>query len=386
MYKTLLISSSNWDSLKELPAILKKAGCHVDIFAASNSWVLANSFYDNWIEGPADINAFVDKLLEYLQTNAEKYWWIIPGDDVILRILNDRITDEALFYKVMPLTKIENRALLGSKAGLAELCEKYNIKAPKQLVYNDTLTARKVGEYMGYPLLVKVDESEGGYGVFKCKDEHSLEMKLQEITNKKNLVFQQMIDGEDINTEALYKDGSLVVYNYSLSLKTIGNFGISTRRIFQQNDDLDDTLKQMGKDLGLNGFGNIVFMRENSTGEYYLIEIDMRPNSWMYYGKFTGNDFIQGIRNIIQHNYELMKPLKKAGKKDRVIGIYKKDVYRCITTKDVKGLFYWVLNKDGSWRYMPMYDKVLFRKVNKFLLDTLGMYIANKFRRKKKWA
>ncbi|WP_161499424.1 ATP-grasp domain-containing protein [Flavipsychrobacter stenotrophus] len=372
--------------MKELPAILKKSNCQVDIFSAGNSWVLHNGYYDNWIEAPADITAFIEHLLDFLKANFHNYWWIIPGDDITLRILNDRITDEALFYKVMPLTKIENRALLGSKAGLAELCTKYSIKSPKQLVYNDNLSNSQISNYLGFPLMVKVDESEGGYGVFKCNNEQDLERRLAEITHKKNLVFQQVIIGEDINTEALYKNGSLVVYNYSLSTKTIGNFGISTRRVFIHNDDLDDTLKNIGKDLGLNGFGNIVFMRESNTGEYYLIEIDMRPNSWMYYGKFTGNDFIQGIKNIMQDKFDLIKPPINIKNKEQIIGIYKKDVYRCITTKDFNGLFYWLLNKNGSWRYIPLHDKVLFRKVNKFLLDTLSMYIGNLFRRKKKWA
>ncbi len=363
--------------------MIKNAGCTLDIYAAKDSWVLANNSYDTWIEAPEDAGALLKHLLQFLANHVEEYDWVIPGDDIVVRQLNEVIMDDALFYKVMPLTKIENRAVLGSKAGLVEVCKKYGIQSPRQLTYNDELTIQDIAGYVKYPMIVKVDESEGGYGVFKCRTEADLAALLRNVEHKKNLVFQQMIEGEDINTEALFKNGILMVYNYSRNTKIMKDFGISTQRVFLQNNDLTEVLRKMGADIGLSGFGNIVFMRESKTGNYYLIEIDMRPNSWMYYGKFTGNDFSLAIKNIINNKLELLKSEKQ--KKELVIGIYKKDVYRCITTKDFKGLFFWILNKKGSWKYIPSYDKKLLQSVNSYLLKTLKVYIANKFRKNKTW-
>ena len=361
--------------------MLKNAGCVVDIYAAPGSWVLANSSYDWWIEASADEALFTSELLRFLEHHANDYQWIIPGDDIIIRQLNDFITSESLFKKVMPITKIENRALLGSKAGLSELCKQYNIKTPKYLIYEDGFTVDSIAGYVGFPMMVKEDESEGGYGVFRCNDKDELQARLSGITNKNNLVFQQLIIGEDINTEALYKNGILMVYNHSLRLKTIGSFGISTKRVFYQNDEIAGVLADMGDKLGLSGFGNIVFIQDKITHEYYLIEIDMRPNSWMYYGKFTGNDFTQAIRNIINDDLVLLKPDPEKSRKKLIIGIYKKDVYRCITTKDVSGLFCWLTNRNGCWRYIPLYDKKLFRAVNRYLFATFKEYAFGKFKK-----
>ncbi|NDC40066.1 MAG: hypothetical protein EBZ77_00690, partial [Chitinophagia bacterium] len=139
MYSILIVSYANWDSLIELPAVFKEAGCSVDLFCRKDSWVLHNEYYDKWIEAKSQKeDEYLAQLLELVQHGGKHYDWIIPGDDIILRILNDNIQDEALFYRLMPLSKIENRALLGSKAGFSNLCAKYDISTPRFLIYQQT--------------------------------------------------------------------------------------------------------------------------------------------------------------------------------------------------------------------------------------------------------
>ena len=381
MYRVLLISYVNWDSLIEIPVILTNAGCAVDIFSVKDSWVLQNKYHDSWIEGNADATAFLDELLSYIDKNAGKYNHIIPGDDAILRALNGRITDPSLFYKVMPLTKIEHRQLLGSKAGFSELCAKYNIRSPRYLIYDAALTLARIGEYLGYPLLMKLDKSEGGFGVYLCENEQALAERLASTPDKNKLVFQQFIKGCDINTEVLYHHGELLVYSYSRTLMVMGKFGVSTQRLFYQNNEVEEVLINMGRSLGLSGFGNVVFMYSEQEKQHYLIEIDMRPNAWTYYGRFTGNDFSEGVRRIINNDLRLVKPTEAQAKQQLLISLYKKDVYRCILEKDVKGLLAWAANKDGRWRYIPFYDRKLFNACTGFLFKTFRSFAANKVKR-----
>ena len=381
MYRVLLISFVNWDSLIEIPAILSNAGCTVDIFSVKDSWVLQNKQYDTWIEGSADAVIFIDQLLSYIEKNSDKYNWVIPGDDAIIRSLNERITSETLFYKVMPLTKIEHRQLLGSKAGFSELCAKYNIKTPRYLIYDAALTPAVIGDYIGYPLLIKLDKSEGGFGVFFCEHESALIDTLQRILIKDKLVFQQFIQGYDINTEVLYRDEELLVYSYSRTLTVMGKFGVSTQRLFYQDNEVEKVLIDMGQELGLSGFGNVVFMYSEQEKEHYLIEIDMRPNAWMYYGRFTGNDFSEGVRRIINNNPALVRPTEKEAGKQLKISLYKKDVYRCILEKDVKGLLGWLTNRDHCWKYIPFYDRKLFASCTRFLFNIFWRFSINKIKR-----
>ncbi len=381
MYRVLLISFVNWDSLIEIPAILSNAGCAVDIFSVKDSWVLQNKQYDTWIEGSPDAATFLDQLISYIEKNSSMYIWVIPGDDAIIRSLNERITSETLFYKVMPLTKIEHRQLLGSKAGFSELCARYHIKTPRYLIYNVALTPAAIGDYVGYPLLVKLDKSEGGFGVYFCEDELMLTNTLQKIVVKDKLVFQQFIKGYDINTEVLYRDGELLVYSYSRTLTVMGKFGVSTQRLFYQDNEVDTVLADMGRQLGLSGFGNVVFMYSEQEKAHYLIEIDMRPNAWMYYGRFTGNDFSEGVRRIINNNLTLVRPTEKEAGRQLKISLYKKDVYRCILEKDVKGLLGWLTNRDHCWKYIPFYDGKLFAACTGFLFNTFWRFSVNKLKR-----
>ncbi len=367
MYKVLIISYANWDSLMELPAVFKQAGCILDVFSVKDSWVLKNKFHDKWIESSENATVFVDELIEYVNKTGNEYNWIIPGDDIIIRLLNDRLDNENLFYKLLPLTKIENREILGSKAGFSKLCSKYNVKTPRFKIYDPNEDVKSISAYMGYPLMMKTDKSEAGTGVFKCNNEEELVNYLSKIEVKDNVVFQQFIQGYDINMEVLYKDGELIVYSYAKLLKILGNFGLSTQRLFCQNTEIIEQLTQIGRSFGINGFASIAFMYNELDKQHYLIEVDIRPNSWIFYGKFTGSDFSEGIKKIIKGDLTLVIPDATKYPKEIKICHYKKDVARLIVEKDIKGLFYWLLNKDNCWQYIPTYDKLLLKSCNTYL-------------------
>lgn len=363
----------------EIPALLKTGGCEVDIFCAEGSWAIQNSFHDKWVKAPAGEQEFVDELLSLI--NNTQYDWIIPGDDIIVRLLNERITDEQLFYKIMPLTKIENRELLGSKAGFSNLCMKYGIKTPGYLIYEEGMQAGEIGRKVGFPALMKVDKSEGGYGIFLCENEQDITSNLAKITNKENLVIQQMINGYDVNVEVLYKDGELMVYNYSKTTMAMGQFGVSTQRLFYSNPEIEEVLVHAGRSLGLSGFCNVVFMYDEAKKEHFLIEIDSRPNAWMYYGKFTGNDFSEAVRKIIKKDLTLVKQPDEYKNKQITISLYKKDVYRCIINKDMGGLMKWVLNMNNNRRYIPYYDKRLLKACNKYLYESFAELFTHKVKK-----
>ncbi len=383
MHKVLLISQMNWDSLIEIPQLLSDGGYTVDVFSKENSWVLKNNVINKWIPAADNDDQFIHQLLSFIETEKDTYNWIIPGDDIVIRNLNEHISNETLFYKVMPLTKIENRSILGSKSGFSQICSKYGIKTPGYLVYESGMELNDIEQSVKYPLLLKVDKSEGGYGVFLCNNRNDLKDNLDKIKDTTNLVIQQFIKGYDVNTEVLCHNGKLLVYSSSKTLKIMGKYGVSTERLFYNNAVLTKTLQSIAAQIGLNGFGNVVFMFDEQHNEYYLIEIDLRPNAWMYYGKYTGNDFAKAINNRLQMKDELLIPTDNYSQTQIKISLYKKDVYRCLMEKDVKTLFKWLFNTDGRRQFIPHYDAVQLKAINTFLRKTFSDMVLSKLKLKK---
>ena len=352
----------------EIPAMLSAGGCEVDVYChGKKSWALQNRFYRKHIQAASGEQEFTSGLLDFVTRNGDAYNWIIPGDDVIIRMLNDVVTDPVLFRKIMPLTQIANRRILGSKAGFSTICEQFNILTPRFMIYKEGMNAREIADYMKFPLLIKVDQSEGGYGVFKCDNQEEMEKRLASVVKKENLVFQQFIKGYDVNVEVLYRDGHLLVYNYSKTTRIMGQFGVSTQRLFYPNNEVESELLRIGKEVGLSGFGNVVFMFNELDRKHYLIEIDLRPNAWMHYGRFTGNDFSVAIRKMVNGDLSLLRQTPPVAPVP--ISLYKKDMHRCILEKDFKTIFSWMFNRGGCWKYVPFYDWKLLRACNRFLAD-----------------
>jgi hypothetical protein len=366
MYKVLLVSiASFFDSTGEIPFMFKRAGCKVDVFCDHASWLLSNKYYDEWIKSSDDPETFKNELIALVQKDPDYYDWVVLLEDISIKLLNESVTEEWLFKKLLPLTKIENREVLSSKMGLSTVCEKYGIATPRFLNYSDEYDLETIQQKLQFPILLKEDFSFSGIGVHYCDEPWQFEWCLDKASNKTNLVLQEFIKGEDIGLEALFKDGELITYNCAEVLSYMYNrFSFTTRRRYYQNEQITELLKTLGKSIGLNGFASIQYIYHPERKIYYLIELDARTNSWMPYSRFTEHDFSAGIKRVIDGNISFMEPKTTSTKKIEVV-IFDRDIRRCIKNKDFKGLLKWVFNYKGYWKFIPLYDKRIFRRVTK---------------------
>jgi len=366
MYKVLLVSiASFFDSTGEIPFMFKRAGCKVDVFCDHASWLLSNKYYDDWIKSSDDPETFKNELIALVEKDPEYYDWVVLLEDISIKLLNDSVTEERLFKKLLPLTKIENREVLSSKMGLSIVCEKYGIATPRFLNYSDEYDLETIQQKLQFPILLKEDFSFSGIGVHYCDEPWQFEWCLDKALNTTNLVLQEFIKGEDIGLEALFKDGELITYNCAEVLSYMYNrFSFTTRRRYYQNEQITELLKTLGRSIGLNGFASIQYIYHPERKIYYLIELDVRTNSWMPYSRFTEHDFSAGIKRVIDGNISFMEPKTTSTKKIEVV-IFDRDIRRCIKNKDFKGLLKWVFNYKGYWKFIPLYDRRIFKRVTK---------------------
>ncbi len=378
MYKVLLVSiASFFDSTGEIPFIFKRAGCKVDVFCDSDSWLLTNKFHDDWIESN-DPATFSSELIALVEKDPEYYDWIVLLEDASVKLLNESITSEFLFRKILPITNMEDREVLSSKKGLSVACGKYGIATPRYINYTDDLTAESIAKQLDFPILLKEDFSFSGIGVHYCESPADFDTCLDKVNVTTNLVLQEFIDGEDIGVEALFRNGELITYNCAEVLTYMYNkFSFTTRRKYYQHEEIAEKLRVLGKSIGLNSFASIQYIYHPVRKIYYLIEVDARTNSWMPYSRFTGYDFSEGIQRIMNGQLQYIPTGTTTNKKVEV-ALFDRDIRRCIKHRDLKGLLQWMFNYKGYWKFIPLYDRGIFKRVTQKIVRDFRAKLAKR--------
>ncbi|GAC1492993.1 MAG: hypothetical protein NVS1B13_23350 [Flavisolibacter sp.] len=360
MYNVLIATLANWDTLTELPYILKKGGCAVDILCKKNDWLKANNHYNHWIESEQDPQKLSKQLIDLVQENW--YDWIILGDEPLIKLMNEAVTDEELFKKILPLTKIENRNVLSSKVGLSDFCQNNGINSPKYTKYDGVSDPKDFKVNLSYPVIVKKDLSWGGQGISVFNSRQDLMHELRGMESKETIIVQEFIKGQEIPVEAVFSKGELIAYTVSEILThDKGAFSYSTRRNYFANKELEKSLCILGKKMGINGFANLAYIYSPTCKDYYLIEADLRPNSWMS-GKHVRKVFIEGIKRISAQISAKNRPIFTLNKRKIEVALFYKDIRRCLYNRDLKGLVRWISNYK-YWQFLPIYDPRIARKM-----------------------
>ena len=360
MFSVLLACYANWDSCAEVPYLLKMAGCNVDVYCSKNSWLLSNSYYDNWIPTEKDEKIYASNLENLVKKN--NYDWVVLTDDVVINLMNNNLIDESLFCKIMPIKKIQNRFLLSSKVGLSKFCFSNNIDSPKFCVYNNHNDLNSIINNLNFPVVNKTDFGNAGINMEISNSLKDLRINLSKIQENSNTLIQEYLIGEDIQVEGLFYEGYLVTYQTSTTLSTIGNiFSPTTRRNYFYDEKLKPILSKMGELIGLNGFVNITYIKYND--KYYLIEVDPRINSWMAHSRFIMPDnFIHGIKKIITGDYKNISQSFDIKYKNIEVAYFLRDIHRIIIKNQWVDIHRWLFNINGYWKYIPIYDFKLFYK------------------------
>lgn len=370
MNKVLIASLDNWDSCAEIPFIFKKAGCIVDIYCCKEAWLKANRFYDTWFEASKNTELFLKEFL--VLANSDNYTLIILTDEALLKGLSQIIDDENVFRKVMPLTKIENKKMLSSKIGFSDFCIENDLQTPNYGFYTSDDDYDKIVSKLKFPLLNKYEYSWGGTDMRIIHNEQELTDLLKQTKPNQSILFQEFIQGEEIRVDAFYYNGELLVYFCAKVLNYATNrFSYNTRRAYYNNERIKSHLIELGKKCGANGFANINYIYDPKSDTYYLIEMDLRTNSWLAYSQYLSNtNFITVIQNLILKKQQA-NPAAILFKEKIEIGLFYKDLKRLHWQKDIKGLFTWIFNIHGYWKFLPFYDFKLSKLIIKSLINEL---------------
>lgn len=357
MPAVLLAGYAAYESVAEVPSLFADAGCRVEVFSADDSWLLKNAAWSTHHRHVRSDPARYARELEAL-VRRNRYDWVVLADDQAIRIVDDELGDRAVALGISPLSKRAGRPALGSKAGFSEACARYGIPTPAYFVHRGE--GRDIGDAVratGFPLLLKVDRSEGGTGITFCADRESAERAFANLgtDERRNLVFQSYVRGKTVGIEALYRHGRLLGYAYAEVTRTLnGEFGISSERRYAAHPDIEPHLSRLGDSFGIDGFASITCILD-PAGTHHFVEADLRPHGWFVLARFAGVDFSMLVRAYVAGRRGRVLA-SRPGTEPSLIAYFYRDFVQKVRAGDIRGVLAWLCNKDGRWRFVPWRD------------------------------
>ncbi len=344
--RNALIIGEHNDLTFALPTLFHRAGFNVDIIT-SNPLFKHSRFIRNY-DLIADRSLIPSKAVE---KNLDDYDFIVVSDDLNLKIILESDITLEQKLKLLPITDKQNLEHIYSKIGLSRVLSKGNVSTPEFEVVDSFDGAINAAEKLGYPVMVKIDRcGGGGCGVFECKNVLDFDLLNKEIFNSP-LLIQKKIIGTELDLSALYRNGKLIHFSYSKIEKVVMNqFGPSSVRTYHQLGTLDKKIflemMQLGKVLGADGFATISCLHSDEDNKRYFIEADMRPNVWVEFSKFLGDDPAMRIINWCVARQTLTYP-----------AINKKYPTQLLMPYFLRLSFSEILrNRYNVWKYIPRRD------------------------------
>jgi len=304
--QALLIGQSYELTMAALP-LLKRSNFEVDLIAIGSEAIQSDLLRK--VHSLDSINLLA-KLLLSLSVEVE-YDVVVVGDDAtLLDILKLNISDDVK-TKFLPITSLDKAGHLYSKIGLSKLLHESKVNTPIYGVAECFDELLSCSNKIGYPLMLKIDSSGGGAGVFECHSDVDVLSHKEKLSYP--IIIQKWVEGDTLDLSAFYQNGELVHFTYSKFEKVIGGkYGPSSLRRYWQlacvEGSVFEELRVLGKTLGADGFVNVTAIDSVCDSKRYYFEADMRPNVWVDYGKFIGNDSSIALRDYFSTGQPLTCP------------------------------------------------------------------------------
>ena len=280
--------------------------------------------------------------------------FIIPVDERALRLCRDMAEGRAgplpdglralLARSLGDLSTLSQRM---SRTGNYQAAMTAKIAVPSQIALADCNDWREAASKLGYPLVVKRENSAAGEGVTICFDEAEFRRaveagpkalryraRLKHLLAKVgadrsafcDVTIQQYVSGVAAMREVFCWDGE-VIAGFSLE-KTRCHPGPSgpasvVKRI--ENESMADSTAKIVKSLGLSGFADVDFIVDPKTERAYCLELNPRPTALTHLGARLGCDLGRALHDALSGEPRISGQLAAQGE---VIAVYPREWWR----------------------------------------------------------
>ena len=191
--------------------------------------------------------------------------------------------------------------------------------------------AKRVANYLGYPVLVRPSYVLGGQGMAIAYDDKEIEEYVNEINTIEQehpILVDKYILGREVEVDAICDGEDVLIPGIMEHLERAGVHSGDSISVYptqnvekEQEEKIIEYTEKIAKELNIIGILNIQFIISN--GEVYIIEVNPRSSRTVpYISKVTNLPMIDIATNVI-----LGKKLKDLG---YGTGLYKKSDYICV--------------------------------------------------------
>lgn len=261
---------------------------------------------------------------------------IIPADDATLMFLSKHKEFLSRWF-IVSATDLRTTQLFIEKKYTYELCYKYGIPAPMNLVPENLSQVEAYAEKVKYPCLVKPSQGHKYYEIFRKKmetaynkeellfyykqaDEYGLEVMLQELIPG---------DSSGLNYNSLFINGEPAAEFISEKLRySPDNFGVPcAAKTIELIPEVVESGRKILKAMNFEGFSCTEFKKDPRDNIYKLMEVNGRHNRSAALAVEAGLNF-----PLILYRYQVFCEIPKNT-------TYKKNVFWVDESRDLMSTF-----------------------------------------------
>lgn len=243
-----------------------------------------------WLpDGKKDEEGMIKALIAYGKKQKERPV-LFPCHDNYVGMVDRHLPQLQVFFRI-PQTKQGLYTICMDKDKLYHLAKAHGVRMPETLDPREAGFYSKVEDHLGYPCIVKPDDSPAFTAIFRKKvfiaeDAASLKAALEKC-EKANLSVkvQKIVQGFDdhMYTYDAYLNQNSKVTHYTTCNKKRQwpiNFGASTFIVQKPTPEIAEIGRGFLEAIGWKGFAEIEFKKDEEDGDFYLIEINVRTTNF----------------------------------------------------------------------------------------------------------
>lgn len=255
-----LIGQLDWPQNLYIAQALHEAGWQVQIITEG----VQPKEFRGWLT-VHHVNAGDERMLSDLLLQLERdheVRWILPLDEAAIASCH-RTLDRR--DKLLPQIPDDDLSMLQRKSAMARFALSLGIPVPDWIHVDDAGEALRTAEDMGYPIVLKGEQGNGGSQVVICDDARALQEGLHKLKHH-DTVLQRHIAGRNWACGGFFHRGALThVHGYELMAQHPPGLGAATFIRHDQAPEMVDALEAMGRALKWTGYMQADFIRDASV-------------------------------------------------------------------------------------------------------------------------